>query len=118
MRYTNTISSGFLLVALSLSGCGENASMSDSDAMPEMQNGSDQGLAEYRATGTLNSINEAEGTVNISHGPVDAIGWPAMTMDFRLADPESIAVLSPGQEIDFSFNTKDGATVTNAKPLD
>jgi Cu(I)/Ag(I) efflux system protein CusF len=86
--------------------------------MPAMQNNSNQGLDEYRATGTFNSVNEAEGTVNISHGPVDAVGWPAMTMDFRLADPQSVAVLAPGQEIEFSFNTQDGATVTRVEPVD
>ena len=33
---------------------------------------------------TINSFGE--GTVNVSHDPIPAIGWPAMTMDMPLAD--------------------------------
>ena len=39
----------------------------------------------HRVQGTLNAIN-ADGTVNITHGPVETLDWPGMTMDFVLAN--------------------------------
>ena len=52
------------------------------------------------------------GAINISHDPVDSIGWPAMTMLFRLADPGLASKVEPGQRIEFRFTTDDGGTVT------
>jgi Cu(I)/Ag(I) efflux system membrane fusion protein len=39
----------------------------------------------HRVQGTLNAVN-ADGTVNITHGPVEELDWPGMTMDFVLAN--------------------------------
>ena len=39
----------------------------------------------HRVQGTLNAVN-ADGTVNITHGPVETLDWPGMTMDFVLAN--------------------------------
>ncbi|SHM66795.1 membrane fusion protein, Cu(I)/Ag(I) efflux system [Roseovarius litoreus] len=46
-------------------------------------------------TGTINSVDAEAGTANITHGPIQAIGMPGMTMDFTLAgdlDPTSLPV--------------------------
>ena len=70
---------------------------------------------EYMAVGTLNSVNEAAGTVNISHSPVPAAGWPAMTMDFKLANPTEAARVQPGDRVDMHFTIESGmnATITH-----
>jgi Cu(I)/Ag(I) efflux system membrane fusion protein len=62
--------------------------------------------------GTLNSIDRAAGTANVSHEAVTSVGWPAMTMDFKLADPAAVPELAPGQRIEFSFTTDGGGTIT------
>ena len=51
--------------------------------------------ASHKAEGTLKSI-DAAGTVSVSHEPVASLGWPAMTMDFVLANPSLAAKLAPG----------------------
>jgi Cu/Ag efflux protein CusF len=73
---------------------------------------------EYMTVGTLNSVNAESGTVNISHSPVPAAGWPAMTMDFKLADPNAAAQLEPGQRVDIHFTIESGmnATITHIAP--
>ena len=68
--------------------------------------------AEYMAVGTLNSIDAAAGTVNVSHGAVPAAGWPAMTMDFKLAQPVEVANLKPGDRVDIHFTIENGMTGT------
>jgi len=58
--------------------------------------------ASHKAVGTLKSI-DAAGTVSVSHEPVASLGWPAMTMDFVLANPGLIGKLQPGSPIEFEF---------------
>jgi Cu/Ag efflux protein CusF len=76
--------------------------------------------AEHSAEGTLNSIDRAKGTVNISHGAVASAQWPAMTMTFKLADPKAAPDISPGQKIAFRFTVQGGmsATVTSIKKVE
>lgn len=46
--------------------------------------------------------------VTIDHGPVEGIGWPAMTMTFTA--PEGLAEgVAVGAQVDFSFH-QDGGT--------
>ncbi|MBK9594114.1 MAG: efflux RND transporter periplasmic adaptor subunit [Rhodocyclales bacterium] len=59
--------------------------------------------ASHKAEGTLKSIDAAAGTVSVSHDPVASLGWPAMTMDFVLANPSLAGKLQPGSPIAFEF---------------
>jgi Cu(I)/Ag(I) efflux system membrane fusion protein len=56
----------------------------------------------HRAQGTLNAIN-ADGTVNITHGPVEALDWPGMTMDFVLANSSLAGNARIGSAITFEI---------------
>ena len=106
--------------AFALTACGESApddepvtpQAGSMPNMPGMQNSSQS--VEHRAEGTINSIDQAAGTVNISHGPVASASWPAMTMSFKLANPQSATQLSPGERVQFRFTIESGmnATVT------
>lgn len=75
---------------------------------------------EYMAVGILNSVDPAAGTVNISHNAVPAAGWPAMTMDFKLADPNAAADLKPGERVDLHFTIESGmnGTITHIARID
>jgi len=59
--------------------------------------------AGHRAEGTVEAIDAAAGTVSISHGPVASLKWPAMTMDFVLANAALAKDLRPGAAIGFEF---------------
>ena len=43
-------------------------------------------------------------SVTLSHQPVPAIGWPAMTMTFRLADPALAQGVKVGDRLAFAFD--------------
>ncbi len=47
----------------------------------------------------VNSVNIAERTINVSHGPIRKLHWPAMTMDMKVSDNVDIASLDSGQEV-------------------
>ena len=114
---TLTVAAGVLLLA----GCTDDAvtnGSAESNGMPGMQEPAQDG-AEHVAEGTVNSVDAASDTVNISHEPVESIGWPAMTMNFQLSDPDLATQLTPGQRVEFRFRTDQGnATVTEIAPVD
>jgi Cu(I)/Ag(I) efflux system protein CusF len=118
MNRRNQLAAAVTLAALALVGCDESPPMgngsADTSAMPGMD--SAQGEEEHVAQGTVNSIDRAAGTINISHEPVESAGWPAMTMNFRLAQPDVAAEVEPGQRIEFRFTTDGGGTVTAIDP--
>ena len=57
------------------------------------------------ATGTVEAVDAAVGKITIAHGPVEALGWPAMTMGFK-ATPEQIASVQAGQKVRFEFQAQ------------
>ena len=53
------------------------------------------------AQGTVNHIMSEQRLVNITHGPIEALGMMGMTMHFELADSLDISRLADGQELHF-----------------
>lgn len=58
------------------------------------------------SVGTLNRLDANAGTVNISHEPVPTLGWPAMTMDFRVADVGQLKNLKSGDRVKFTIQQR------------
>jgi Cu(I)/Ag(I) efflux system periplasmic protein CusF len=61
------------------------------------------GHAHVQATGTVNSVNAAGHKLNLSHGPISTIGWPAMTMDCAVAPSIDLNAVNPGTRIRFEM---------------
>ena len=53
-------------------------------------------------TGRIEQLTDR--SVTISHPPIPAIGWPAMTMNFALGDPTLAQHLKAGDEVRFGFD--------------
>ena len=107
---------------LLLTGCGspsgDAANRGSGGAMPGMPNMPQPGQQPtHVAQGTVNSIDQAAGTINISHGPVASANWPAMSMSFKLANPSLVSGIEAGQRVEFQFTVAGGmdATVTEIK---
>ncbi len=67
------------------------------------------------ATGTVDKIDVAAGTITISHGPVESLNWPAMTMGFK-ATPDQVASVQVGKQVSFEFSSSGmDATITTIK---
>ncbi|HLP97380.1 MAG TPA: efflux RND transporter periplasmic adaptor subunit [Sideroxyarcus sp.] len=56
----------------------------------------------HQAQGILEAINP-DGTASISHDPIPALKWPAMTMDFALANPALAQGIAPGSKVTFEI---------------
>ncbi|MDI9850066.1 copper-binding protein [Rhodoblastus sp. 17X3] len=54
--------------------------------------------------GTLNTIDAAARRLNITHGPVAALNWPGMTMDFAVGPTVDLTSLKAGSKIRFTLS--------------
>lgn len=83
-------------------------SMADTDSMPSPGDMSmmDSSAAAQAGSGegSVTAIDETEGKITIDHGPIPAVGWPAMTMAFS-ADEESLSKVAVGDRVTFEFRT-------------
>ncbi len=59
--------------------------------------------ASHQADGKLDAVDAKSGTVTITHGPVASLKWPAMTMDFMLANAALLGTLKPGATVSLTF---------------
>lgn len=114
----NTIKfGGAVALSLLLAACG-----GEQDAAVENRPASEAGTAAvqtgpvYSAAGEVTAI--AGNQVTISHGPVEGIGWPAMTMTFRAGSPDMVDGISVGDRISFEFRQDGGAYVLTSLSKD
>lgn len=72
---------------------------------------------EATGTGTVKKVDVAKRIVNLSHGPIPAINWPAMTMDFQVAPGVDLGGVKAGQSVVFTLVGAGGNyTVTSITP--
>ncbi|OYV34858.1 MAG: hypothetical protein B7Z80_20060 [Rhodospirillales bacterium 20-64-7] len=67
-----------------------------------------EGGNDAHATGTVNAVDPAAHKINLSHQPIPALGWPAMTMDFPVAPSVDLSRIKPGSRVDFSLGKDKG----------
>lgn len=99
MKYT--IPGSLLLVLLASSGAvlaNEHGNGMNHAAMQGMQHTAPQ---VNQAEGVANSIDLQRGTINLTHGPVETLGWSGMTMDFAVKDKAILKGINPGQKVEF-----------------
>ena len=59
--------------------------------------------ATIMATGVVKSIDKANGKVKLIHDPIAVLGWPKMTMFFRLKDAALADQVKAGDAVQFSL---------------
>ncbi len=60
--------------------------------------------------GQIKSVDAKAGTLTLHHGPIAALGWPAMTMTFK-ASPQALQEAKAGQTVRFTLKTPDNEIV-------
>ena len=103
----------FILAALlSVGGIALAAESHDHSASPTSASTS------IAATGTVKSVDAAKGKLVIDHDPIPALKWPAMVMDFRLADKAMADKVKAGDKVSFTLTPgeKGSYTVTAIEP--
>lgn len=57
----------------------------------------------HRASGRIDDYDPKTGTATIEHGAIESLNWPAMTMEFKVANEGLLKGLKPGARVDFEF---------------
>ena len=71
----------------------------------------------HQGHGMVNKVNAQSGKVNITHEPIESMGWPRMTMDFNVQDKAELANIKPGMKVDFDLMMKGkGYRITKIAP--
>ena len=78
------------------------ASLTGVRARPAGEPGVRAAPALHQSSGRIEQLSAT--AVTLSHEPVPALGWPAMTMQFKLADPQIASGLKVGERVAFAFD--------------
>jgi Cu(I)/Ag(I) efflux system membrane fusion protein len=72
----------------------------------------------HHAEGKVEEVDAKSGTVSISHGPVASLKWPAMTMEFKVANDSLLKDLKPGAGVAIQFVERQPGewVITEVKP--
>lgn len=55
------------------------------------------------ATGVVQQVKPEQGKVKINHDPIPALGWPAMSMYFRVKDKTVLEGIGAGDKVRFDL---------------
>ena len=100
-------------LTLQMNGALAQGGMSDMKKMP----GSNDKMNDTKkattanGTGTIAALNATSHKVTLDHGPIPAINWPAMKMEFAVASSVDLAKLKTGDKVNFTL-TGSGNTYT------
>jgi len=95
-------------LAVPMSGAlAQGAGMSDMKKMPGMSNSKMSDTKKTTtadATGTITALNAANHKITFDHGPIPAIDWPAMKMEFAVVPSVDLAKLKTGDKVKFTLS--------------
>jgi Cu/Ag efflux protein CusF len=60
-----------------------------------------------RGVGVIEAVDVSAGRVTNSHQPIESLGWPAMTMSFKVANPDLLKQVAVGEKVEFALDGKD-----------
>ena len=85
--------------------------------MPGMAGMHEATPADVQGVGVVKAVDTAKNTITLQHEAIAAIGWPAMTMPFKVASPELLKHVKVGDKVQFTFRqASTGSTVTAIRP--
>lgn len=70
-------------------------------AMAEQSHHDTQAAA--TGSGKVNSVDAKAGKLNLTHGPIEALKWPGMTMDFAVVSGTDLSGIKAGDTVTFTL---------------
>lgn len=85
--------------------------------MPGMDETHETKPADVQGVGVVKAVDTAKDTITLQHEPIAAIGWPAMTMPFKVASTRLLTQVKVGDKVQFTLRQAGAAsTVTAIRP--
>ena len=113
MQKTGLMIASLGVLAFALTACSpkepEGASGAGSMAGMDMSS-TTQATGPITSIGKVTAIDPASGTITLDHGPIPAVKWDAMTMQFT-ADPALLKDIKVGDQVSFELKSAAEKTV-------
>jgi Cu(I)/Ag(I) efflux system protein CusF len=72
--------------------------------MPGMAGMHDTKSTDAQGVGVVKAIDAAKGTITLQHQTITTIGWPAMTMPFKVASLDLLKNVKVGDKVRFGLH--------------
>ena len=66
------------------------------------------------SAGTVTQVDAAAGTITITHDPIEAVSWPAMTMQFTAENPAILQGIAVGDSVSFALKSATETSVVTS----
>jgi Cu/Ag efflux protein CusF len=97
------VSAAMLLAGMnSVSAYAQDHQGMDHDAMPNH----DSHCGMPAGMGVINALDVKKSKINLTHQPIESIGWPQMRMDFAVSKPVDLAAFSAGEQVHFMLKAE------------
>lgn len=80
----------------------KDMSMSKDKAMPTSMSSEKM----PKGIGKVIDVDPKSNHVTLNHEPISELGWPSMTMGFKVKDSEQLSKLKPGDEVEFDLKAE------------
>jgi Cu/Ag efflux protein CusF len=74
--------------------------------------------ADVQCAGVVKAVDAKAGTVTIAHQPIKALGWPAMTMPFKVASPAVLDKVAVGRKVQFTLVSASDPKISSLKVME
>lgn len=120
-KFRNAAAAANTMVSLwfAVSGAHAQAQQTPMDQMPGMASSFyGEPKAEIASgTGTVVAINAAQRKITLDYDPIQAMGWPAMKMEFATGASVDLRLIKIGSRVNFIFGGPKGSyTVQSIRP--
>lgn len=102
-----------LLAAACSPPAAQDAAKSDAE-MNMTESAAPAPAGPINGVGTVTAVDAAAGTVSLDHGPIAAISWPAMSMQFTVEDPADLQGIAVGDRVSFELKSATETQVVTA----
>lgn len=94
-------------IALLAAACSPPAQQepAKTDAGMNMEAPAPAAAGPITSTGTVTQVDATAGTITINHGPIEAVSWPAMTMQFTAENPTILQGIAVGDSVSFQLKS-------------
>ena len=106
-RTLKTLSVSILAMTLAGAALAQmDHSKMDHAPMPDAADSSMNSRADhmFEGVGKVVAVDQAARKIGLDHGPVPALQWPAMKMDFTVMDAVDLSGVRPGDTVQFTLH--------------
>lgn len=107
---------GIAVIVLGVAACSQPAPTPEATEAPmsDMATAAPAATGPITGIGVVTAVDAAAGTVSLDHEPINAIQWPAMTMQFRAEDPAILSNIAVGDHVNFTLKSATESSMITA----